>query len=218
MATKKDSIQEGRTQNVSTPQSEPAAANVTIPRRDLLTGAALVLIGSASGSNEVLAATCRHPHKLRTDFMAAFTDKFIGASANIPQPGCDSFWPDLHHPPQPGDPPRLFPTAGRGTADIVGDYTTFVKVLLTVVTDPGTDPTAPGFTPNPALAATIVKFLKDQHWPNGTPPPPIPSEYSTERDLVNLVEIAVIQDRLLQAINTFGGPGAGGGGSNWPPH
>jgi hypothetical protein len=214
MATKKDSIQEERTNQVSALRAAPGAANMTIPRRDVLTGAALVLMGSASVSKQVLAgtapggSTCRHPNKLHTDFMDGFTKYFIGDPAQIKQPGCDDPWPGSS---------RKWPPKGQGTKDTVADYATFVKVLLTVATDPATDPTDPNFTPNPTLAAAIVKYLNTQHWPGGTPLPPIPPEYAKERATVNLVEISVIQDRLLQAINSFGS-GVGGGPSSWPPH
>ena len=218
MATKKDSIQDARTQNVSAPQPEPEAASVTIPRRELLTGAALVLVGAASGCGPNAApggssgsgGKCRHPNQLRTKFMADFTNQFIGDSTKIKQLGCDDPWPD---PDTGGTNKRLWPRQGQGRTEIVADYATFVSVLLTVGYIGGPPPTYPPGS----LAAQILQYLQAQNWPNGTPPP---SEYSQEAGTVTLVEIAVIQDRLLQAINSFelSGGGSSGGGSNWPPH
>jgi len=231
MATKKDSIQERRTQNASASQTGPGAARLAIPRRDLLTGAALVLAASASGCGSKLAPAgsassggsnpgsgsassggpCKHTHLLRTPFMDAFTDHFIGDPTKIKQQGCDDPWPD---PDTGATNQRHWPNKGQGTNDILGDYVTFVNVLHTVAYAPMANIT----NPNPTLAAAIKDYLvNQQHWPNGIPPP---AEYANEAATVTLVEIAVIQDRLLQAINSFDptGSGKGGSGSNWPPH
>jgi len=151
--------------------------------------------------------------------MDDFTDEFIGDHKTMPQLGCDDPWPD---PPNTTDPPtRKWPLKGQGREKVIEDYSTFVNVLLWTAWFPPTVPPPP--QPNTALAAHIVKFLSDHKWPNGTPIPPEytkPIAPSDERTTVVLVEIAVIQDRLLQAINSFDfkGGGAGGGGSNWPPH
>jgi hypothetical protein len=65
-----------------------------------------------------------------------------------------------------------------------------------------------------------VQFVQAQNWPNVPPPP----GYEKLQGTVSLVEIAVILDRLLQAMNSFavakqGGMNPpGGGGSGWPPH
>jgi hypothetical protein len=136
--------------------------------------------------------------------MDAFTDNFIGDSKQIKQLGCDDPWPD---------PARKWPSKGQGTKSIVDDYVTFVQVLLTVAIDPVTTPTGP----NPTLATTIVNYLNSQHWPKEPGPPP---GYEKEAGTVTLVEVAVIGDRLLQAINSFDvtGTGSSGSGSNWPPH
>jgi hypothetical protein len=219
MSTKKrDSIPEERIQNVSAPRAEPGTANMTIPRRDLLTGAALVLVGSASGCGGGKQQSGAAPAPLRTQFMADFTAKFIGDPTKIKDPTFhpqQDHWPDPEPPTNPPSPStRLWPRPGEGRNDIATDYATFANVLLTVVYVPGSSPAGP----NAALAAEIVQFLQAQKWPNQTP---IPPQYAKEdRGTVNLVEIAVIQDRLVQAINTFDltGSGAGGGGSNWPPH
>jgi hypothetical protein len=86
----------------------------------------------------------------------------------------------------------------------------------------------PTFPPG-SLGEQILQFLQAQNWPNGTPAPPAPPGFEKmPLDTIRLVEISVILDRLLQAINSFqvakttaepGAPGpTGGGGSPWPPH
>jgi hypothetical protein len=201
MATK-NPIQEEPTQNLSAPQAEPGAASIAIPRRALLTGAALLVAGGAS-------ACCWGRDKpLRTKFMADFTAAFIGDPTKIkdpaPPPATDT-WPD---------PNRLWPTLSppQTQLQIVADYETFVNALLTV----GYINAPPPAYPPGSLGEKIVQFLQAKNWPNGTD---VPSEYGSERPTVHLVEISVILDRLLQAINSYNPEhGAGGGGSNWPPH
>jgi hypothetical protein len=95
---------------------------------------------------------------------------------------------------------------------------TFVNVLMTVGYVPAPAPNAP----SGSLGDRIAQFLQQQKWPTQTTfVPGSPPEYNNEElTTVHLVEIAVIQDRLLQAINSYKVTpgGAGGGGSNWPPH
>ena len=176
-----------------------------IPRRDLLTGAAVVLVGSGSG--------CGGKQKtLRTKFIADFTAAFIGDPTTIKDPAALPAldpWPD--NPPAPSK--RLWPKCGQTMTDIVADYATFVNVLLTV----GYVGASPPLFPSGSLGDRIVQFLKTHPWPTTTG---VPSQYQGELPTVVLVEIAVIQDRLLQAINSFDLTcmGKGGGGSNWPPH
>jgi hypothetical protein len=213
MATKKrDSIPEERVQNVSAPRAEP---NITIPRRDLLTGAALVLVGSVSGCGGGKHQAGAAPALLRTQFIADFTAKFIGDPTKIkdpaPPPQTDP-WPD----PEPTNPPspttRLWPRQGEGRNDIATDYATFVNVLMTV----GYVKAPPPAAPNGSLGAKIAAFLQAQNWPTGTTVPPA---YNNELPTVHLVEISVILDRLLQAINSFNAAdGAGGSPGGWPPH
>jgi hypothetical protein len=195
MATKKDSVQEERIQNVCAPRSEPGAPNASISRRDLLTGGALVLVGTASGCDGC-------PQPLRTPFIAAFTATFIGDPNTIKPLGQSDSWPD---------PSRIWPKSDQSRVQIVADYETFANVLLTagyLLAPPPT--TAPG------LQGQIAQFLVAQNWPAVTTPPP---QYQGELPTVHLVEISVILDRLLQAMNSFNpGTGAGGSGSNWPPH
>jgi len=208
MATKKrDSIQEERIQNLSAPRAERGAANMTIPRRDLLTGAALVLLGASGCGNGKQNCGNANPKALRTKFMADFTAAFIGDPTKIkdpaPPPQFDT-WPD---------PNRLWPKSGQKQNDAVTDYATFVNVLMMV----GFVGAPPPTFPSGSLGDRIVQFLNTYHWPTGTG---VPTEYLSELPTVYLVETAVIQDRLLQAINSFDftGHGAGGSGSNWPPH
>jgi hypothetical protein len=212
---KRDSIQEERIQNVSAPRAEPGAPNKTILRRDLLAGTALVLLGASGCGNSKQNCGSANPNSLRTDFMRDFTKKFIGDPAKIkdpaPPPATDP-WPD----PDPTIPPtpttRVWPRPGENRTQIVDEYATFLNVLLTV----GYVGAPPPTFPSGSLGDEIGKFLIAQNWPAATPT--VPPEYMNELPTVHMVEIAVIQDRLLQAINSFKGQGAGGGGSNWPPH
>jgi hypothetical protein len=188
-----------------------------IPRRDLLAGTALVLLGSASGcgsSKQNSGSANQKP--LRTKFMADFTAAFIGDPTKMKDPAAPPAtdpWPD----PEPTNPPtpstRLWPKLGQKQNDVVADYATFVNALLTV----GFVGAPPPAAPSGSLGDQIGKFLIAQNWPAGTPVPP---EYKDELPTAHLVEIAVIQERLLQAMNSFDftGGGAGGSGSNWPPH
>ena len=204
MATKQDSIQEEQIQNLPAPRAEPGAANGTILRRDLLTGGAVLLLGSASGCDG-------QPQKVRTQFMFDFTKQFIGDPTKIKDPapfGSYDTWPD---------PNRLWPKPKESLADAVTDYLTFVNVLLTVGFVGGSAPSGP----NASLAADIAQFLQTENWPTKTTfIAGTPSDYNGELPTVHLVEVAVIQDRLLQALNSYDptGGGRGGSGSNWPPH
>jgi hypothetical protein len=225
MATKKDSIQEERIQDASAPRAEPGAANKTIPRRDLLTGAALVLVGSASGcskSQQAPAASASDSagkqapaasasdsggtqKLLRTQFMEDFTAEFIGDPAAIQASGQVDKWPD---------PNRKWPVAKpqQTQVDIAADYATFVKVLMAAgyVMLPLPAP-APG-----SLEERIGQFIKAKNWPNDNA---VPAEFSKlPLTTVHLVEISVIQDRLLKAIYSFNPGGTGGGPGDWPPH
>jgi hypothetical protein len=196
---------------VSAAPAELGAAKLTIPRRELLTGTALVLVASASGcvkgAPPAVAPAITNAAKmklLRTQFVADFTAAFIGDPTKIKDPG-----PPDQTDPWP-DPSRLWPAPGQKRIDIVADYATFVNVLMTV----GYVLAPPPPAPSGSLGEKIAQFLQAQNWPVGTAVPP---EYAGELPTVHLVEISVILDRLLQAINSFG-TGAGGGGTHWPPH
>jgi hypothetical protein len=205
MATK-NPIQEEPIQDVSAPRAEPRAAHMIIARRDLLTGSMLVLVGSAIGG----ACNAQpRPSPVHTTFMDDFTTKFIGDPAKL-----DS-WPD---------PSRKWPRQGQSKADVAKEYATFVNVLMTV----GFVQPHPIPTPHTSLGVSILHYLQSYPWPSqsGASWPPYD---------VYLVEIAVILDRLLQSINSFGlpapipppGPHPLGSpwprppqpnGSQWPPH
>jgi hypothetical protein len=221
MATEnRGSTQDMRIENVFASQDEPGAADATILRRDLLAGAALVLLGSASGCGHGSTSGGNASAKrLRTDFMKEFTAKFIGDPGKIrdpaPPPATDP-WPDPDQTNPPTPTTRVWPSPGQNKSDAVADYQTFVTVLLYVALV-GAPPPATSY-PNSTLGASIMQFLQATHWPS---PAGVPNEYLGELPTVYLVEIAVIQDRLLQAINSFdfsGSGGTGGTGSNWPPH
>jgi hypothetical protein len=144
----------------------------------------------------------RKQELLRTQFMADFTKAFIGDPKKIHVLG----WPD---------PTRLWPATGQNKTNILADYQTFVNVLMTVGYVGGPPPAAvPG-----SLGDRIGQFLIAEKWPSLTP---ISQKWVKEfgRPTVHLLEIAVILDRLLQAINSLhfysGAPGGGPGG--WPPH
>ena len=201
MATNKDSIQQELMQDASAPTAGPGAASILIPRRHLLTGgAALVLAGGASGCNG-------NQNPVRTPFMDAFTKQFIGDPTKIKAPGQQDDWPD---------PGRVWPkntTPPQTSAQIFDDYKTFMNALMTAGYL-----MAPLPNPGPSqLATDIANFLTAQNWPTSTTQPP---GYPTlPLPTVHKIEIAVIHDRLLQAINSYNPEKAGGGGgSSWPPH
>src|SRR5215469_1671743 len=115
----------------SAPRAEPGTANMTIPRRDLLTGTALVLLGTASGCGKAPPASSGGPGwQLRTQFMADFTNRFIGDSTKIKSPGTADNWPDPDNSTDPTT--RIWPKPGQKRPDIVTEFGTFASVLLTV--------------------------------------------------------------------------------------
>jgi len=218
MAIKKDSIHGERIPNAAeAPRSERGPEHTTIPRRDLLTGAALVFIGSASGcggssggggsaGGSGSAAACMKPPSF--PFADSFTAEFIGDPTKIKPAGEKDPWPGP-------DPNRKWPASGSFRNDVATEYETFVHVLMSVAYVGGSPPTYP----SGSLGARIVQFLQTQNWPNGSP---TPTEYKTEdRGTVTLMEMSIIQDRLLQALNSFriaSETSSSGGGSSWPPH
>ncbi len=107
----------------------------------------------------------------------------------------------------------LWPVDGQQRADVVADFQTFVAVLSAV----GYGLPAPVVTT--PLGVRLVQFIgAPRNWPTVTGVPP---RFQKELPTVALVEIAVILDRLLEAISAFklvkGSPG-GGSGRGWPPH
>jgi hypothetical protein len=197
----------------------------TILRRDLLTGSALVLVGSVAGCTKTTppsdstAASAAAPNpasnaaaatassagcgKLHTQFMDDFTARFIGPTT-MPAP-CDSTdWPN----------PRLWPDpTAKPPVDVAEkQFEMFVSLLMTFGYIDGPPPPKP----SDPLAGSVWQFLTDQKWPDG-----IPNTSSYSKPTVTKVEIAVILDRLLQALNTYAvaGKGSSGGGPGiWPPH
>src|SRR5262249_33745070 len=124
--------------------------------------------------------------KLRTQFMQDFTEQFIGNPDTIKEPGYPDPWPD---------PRRRWPTEGQGTREIATDFTTFVNMLLRV------GYAEPAAAQNGALADQLERFLREKEWPSAEPVILTPEYQYEDRGTVTLVEIAVILDRLLQAIN-----------------
>lgn len=139
--------------------------------------------------------------KLRTQFMVDFVNQFIRQGSPdrlLPGPNETKDW--------------LWPTGNPTTQQIIDDYLSALNVLLTVGHALGAAPAVPVGS----LGASIVPFLAAKGWPATTPVPP---DWADEQPTVHLVEIAVISDWLLAAINAFKPPSAaGGGGSHWPPH
>jgi hypothetical protein len=128
------------------------------------------------------------PAKVRTKFMSAFTKEFIHDSTTNTWK-----WPVEEQPP----------------ADVVADFETFIDVLM----HSGYlgQPTAPG--KSNSLRDRVARFLLDPRWPTL----PIPKKWDDKQPTVHLIEISVIVDRLLHAINRQ--PlGAGGTPGTWPPH
>jgi hypothetical protein len=131
------------------------------------------------------------PTLLRTQFMADFTKKFIKQGRTY-----------------------VWPARGSKRADVVAEFQAFVKVLVTV----GYGLPAP--INNGPLGDQVAQFLgatPPPTWPNN--PAGLSPRFQKRLPTVALVDIAVILDRLLEAINRFdlsGGPGGIPGG--WPPH
>jgi hypothetical protein len=95
--------------------------------------------------------------------------------------------------------------------EVVADFQTFANVLLAV----GYGRPAP--TGTGKTGAQILTFLGEQNWPGD--PKGIPKQYLDAQPTVRLVEVAVILDRLLRAINSYVPPAEQGGGpGGWPPH
>jgi hypothetical protein len=124
--------------------------------------------------------------KVRTKFMADFTAEFIGSKAVPP-----------------------WPAENQTNPSIVADFLTITGILLTAELT-GTQP--PGGSSG-SLADRVGNFLNAHDWPDSAP---IPKLWRNIQPTVRLIEISVIADRLLSAINS--GPGRGGPGSGWPPH
>jgi hypothetical protein len=153
--------------------------------------------------------------------MDDFTKKFIGDPTKIKPAGTPDNWPDPEISTDPST--RVWPRSGQLRPDIVAEYGIFASVLMTV----GYVKASPAVS-NPSLGYDIVQFLTMQNWPTAPPvfpappPPPAPpplGPYQNQLPTVHLLEIAVILDRLLQAMNSFNPEqGPGGPPGSWPPH
>jgi hypothetical protein len=129
------------------------------------------------------------PKLVRTQFMADFTAEFIGSNAVPPWPAAD-----------------------QTNASVVADFQTFISILIAAEVSHTPPPTGP----IGSLAARVGNFLIAQNWPVAAPEPKTPKSWQKIQPTVHLIEISVIADRLLKAINSS--PGRGGAGSGWPPH
>jgi hypothetical protein len=126
------------------------------------------------------------PAKVRTKFMADFTSAFIG-SKDVP----------------------LWPAENQSNPSIVADFMTIVGILIAAEVTL----TPPPSGSSGSLADRVGNFLIAQGWPSTSA---IPKHWRKIQPTVHLIEISVIADRLLAAINSS--PGRGGHGSGWPPH
>lgn len=125
--------------------------------------------------------------KLRTQFMRDFTARFIR---------------------DPDSNEWLFPKLGQPDLEVFQNLTDVVSVLGEK--NAGGNPASGGTT---SFRDQVIDFVTEQQWPDGTS---IPAKFVGRERTVHLVEIAVIVDRMLEAVNA--GVGGGGGGSSWPPH
>lgn len=102
-----------------------------------------------------------------------------------------------------------WPAPGQPTAGVIADFGMFMDVLLKadlLLQAPVPDNSG-------SLLDRLAKFLIAQQWPASSP---IPKKWQNIKTTVRLIEVSVIADHLLEAINAW--PGSGGSGSLWPPH
>ncbi len=133
------------------------------------------------------------PHKtagsVRTQFMGDFVAKFIRS------PGATDFtWPeeDLSAP------------------DVLAEFEMILDVLLRA----GYLRATPAPDGSDSLRNRVINYLNAKDWPDSAP---IPAKWAGIEPTVRLIEVSVITDHLLQAINSHA-IGSGGGGTTWPPH
>jgi hypothetical protein len=134
------------------------------------------------------------PDYVRTQFITDFVAEFIRPSRTA-----DFKWPS----------PELPRPA------VLAEFEMFLHVLMTAAyldRDPDSDG-APEADGTDALRDRLVKFLKVEDWPRSTP---IPKKWAKIQPTVRLIEIAVLTDCLLEAINSH--PTVCGAGASWPPH
>lgn len=125
---------------------------------------------------------------VRTDFMAAFTQQFIGRQAINP-----------------------FPAINQSDAAIAADFNTFISILITALMGG----TLPRTGIGESLVDKVGEFLKAQKWPSDSP---VAQQWDIDQKTLHLIEISVIADGLLKAISNpllivHPAPGYG-----WPPH
>jgi hypothetical protein len=111
-----------------------------------------------------------------------------------------------------GDPKTRvwkWPAPGQTPESIVEDFETYIDVLMRA------DLVLPS-NGNSALRTRLAAFLVSQHWPVTES---IPKKWTNIQPTVHLIEISVIVDRLLMAVNEATSPtDSSGGPSGWPPH
>ncbi len=108
-----------------------------------------------------------------------------------------------------GSKANPWPAKGQTNASISADFETFMDVLISAAVTL-TSPTSGG---SASLADRVASFLVAKNWPVSAP---IPKQWQSIQPTVRLIEVSVIADGLLKAINK--GTGRGGGPSSWPPH
>ncbi len=102
-----------------------------------------------------------------------------------------------------------WPAPAQPSASVIADFGMFMDVLLKadlLLQAPVPDNSG-------SLRDRLAKFLIAQNWPMSAP---IPNPWQGIVPTVRLIEVSVIADHLLEAINDR--PGSGGGGPQWPPH
>jgi hypothetical protein len=102
-----------------------------------------------------------------------------------------------------------WPAPAQTNASVIVDFETIMDVLISAAVTLQS-PTSGG---SASLADRVASFLIANNWPITAP---IPKQWQSIQPTVRLIEVSVIADALLKAINK--GSGAGGGGSGWPPH
>jgi hypothetical protein len=131
----------------------------------------------------------KSPDYVRTQFISDFVVEFLCSSPR----SRDFKWPSPELP----------------AAAVLAEFQMFLDVLMTagyLHRDPEADGTN-------ALRDRLVKFIKDEDWPRSTP---IPRKWAKIQQTVRLIEIAVITDWLLEAINSH--PTVDAAAAGWPPH
>jgi hypothetical protein len=129
------------------------------------------------------------PDYVRTKFLTDFVAEFLRSSPRSRQ----FKWPSPELP----------------AAAVLAEFQMFLDVLMTAAylhRDPEADGTS-------ELRDRLVKFLQDEDWPRSTP---IPRKWAKIQPTVRLIEISVVTDCLLEAINSH--PTVGGAAAGWPPH